>query len=286
MIKQCKGKALDKVAKSRLLAGLWFYSTKVDGNYVQIHKVGDKVRFFTSGGKEFYLSHVADRIVRTNQGKNFKVEVEYNHGSLGKLGDRVNSAKLTTYRTEFEKGIESVGSHLDIFQVFDVISYSDDQANSLDYEVGELCFELREMYLRTAINYLAGFIQVHHLKGSLEDAKTQSKALVAQGWEGVFAKHATHLYEPGKRVNTAIKLKERPDADLVCIDVVPGEGKYEGLIGSLVLRDADGLEVSVGSGLSDSDRNQSPDHFIGETIEIQYEQKLATYIQPVVIGIK
>jgi diguanylate cyclase (GGDEF)-like protein len=43
MIKQCKGKDLDKIAKSRLLQEDYYLSTKYDGNYCQIHKVGDEV---------------------------------------------------------------------------------------------------------------------------------------------------------------------------------------------------------------------------------------------------
>ena len=37
----------------------------------------------------------------------------------------------------------------------------------------------------------------------------------------------------------------------------------------------------LGSGLGDTDRNKPESHFVGKTIEIEYEQILETYILPV-----
>ena len=50
------------------------------------------------------------------------------------------------------------------------------------------------------------------------------------------------------------KYKKRPTADLLCIDVAEGEGKYDKMLGSLVLQDFEGRIVSAGSGLRDNDR--------------------------------
>ena len=93
-------------------------------------------------------------------------------------------------------------------------------------------------------------------------------------------------YHVGKRVNHSIKLKYRPTADLLCIDVEQGEGKYTGMIGSLVLQDMTGRVVKVGSGLSDFDRTMLSGHFINSIIEIEYEQIMDTYIQPTFIRVR
>ena len=47
MIEQCKGKDLTDVPKSRLLPDGWYTSIKYDGNYVQIEKKGNEVKFYT-----------------------------------------------------------------------------------------------------------------------------------------------------------------------------------------------------------------------------------------------
>ena len=94
------------------------------------------------------------------------------------------------------------------------------------------------------------------------------------------------LYHQGKRVNHAIKLKGRLTADLYCLGSNIGEGKYKGMLGSLVLKDSKGRLVCVGSGLDDVDRNKGLSYFVGKVIEIEYEQIQDTYIQPTYIRIR
>ena len=95
------------------------------------------------------------------------------------------------------------------------------------------------------------------------------------------------MYIPGKRQNTAIKDKgTRLTADLKCIDIIGGEGKYQGLIGSLVLINSSGVTVNVGSGMSDFDRQKPYDYYIGKIVEIKYEQVIDTYIQPIFICVR
>lgn len=119
----------------------------------------------------------------------------------------------------------------------------------------------------------------------LSEVQILASDYTKEGWEGLYLKHRTHIYEPGKRLNTAIKLKYRPTADLVCIGIEYGIGKYEGMIGSLILKDKEGLVVSVGSGLADIERKITDETFwVGKIIEISYEQKLDTYIQPIYIS--
>jgi len=105
MIQQCKGKMLDKISKSKIKDGKYLAQTKFDGNYVQIVKVMGDTRFYTSGGKEFYLKDVADALEKVPG--SFILEGEYPNVTNGQLGDRPAAAKLTTYRTNFSKGIES-----------------------------------------------------------------------------------------------------------------------------------------------------------------------------------
>jgi len=105
------------------------------------------------------------------------------------------------------------------------------------------------------------------------------------GWEGMMCVEPSSVYTPGKRGNHIVKLKYRKTADLLCIGTEPGEGKYQGMIGALVLKDRNGRVVRVGSGLDDLDRSYKND-YIGKIIEIEYEQILDTYIQPTFVCVR
>jgi len=266
-IKQCKGKDLNKVPSSKL-EDIFISSTKYDGHYVQIHKSNGSIRFFTSGGKEFYHSKAANELLDNLPDYDVSFEAEFIAGTDGKLGNRGKAAKLTTYRTNFEKGLSNGDiENEDTFKVFDLIS--------CNREFKDRLIILKSMVFSEHIQ-LVEFSEPMRLF----EIKLLSGTMIASGFEGLFLKSPTHLYKSGKRVNDAIKLKLRPTADLLCIGINPGEGKYEGMIGSLILKDSKGRTVSVGAGLDDNDRAGLHAYYTGRVIEIEYEQILDTYIQP------
>ena len=263
MVDQNKGKDLKNVAKSKLIDGPYYLSIKRDGHYVQIkYDINtDQVQFWTSGGKPFYLAKMADYI-RARALSSFHIECEFNYGCDGKLGDRGKSAILTTYRTNYEKEVYTPGDETkDFFTVLDSIDLT------LTFEtrlrlLQEMFFTAESWFILPRQDYVA----------TIAEAEEVTTAWVKQGWEGGMLKHPKHMYQPGKRVNNIIKLKPRLTADLLCIGTEGGKGKYEGLIGSLVLVDAMGRQVSAGSGLSDYDRQQTDLFFIDKVVEIEYEK--------------
>ncbi len=271
-MKQNKGKDLQKIAPSKLVDKEYYYSTKYDGFYVQIKYNGDReIEFYTSGGKPFYLEGMANYIISHFYGKPFYIECEYTYDCVGYLGDRGKSARLTTYRTEFAKGIYSKGNPMkDNFYVLDILDSG-------------LPFKYRLAMIGRMFNnhdWLTPVDQI--LFKDLDLCKLAALRDVEQGFEGGMLKDPRHIYQPGKRTNDIIKLKPRLTADLECIGINEGTGKYEGLIGSLQLIDSEGREVAVGSGLNDRQRSMPHNHFIGNVIEIEYESIKDTYLQPVV----
>lgn len=77
---------------------------------------------------------------------------------------------------------------------------------------------------------------------------------VQAGGEGAMLKNPDSLYEPGgRRAKTWYKLKKFATVDMYVVGADPGQGKYEGLIGALVVQTADGMQVRV-SGMSDDQR--------------------------------
>ncbi len=172
MIKQNKGRDLHKVPKSKMPSGPFYVSKKYDGHYVQVKKSGNKIQFFTSGGKEFYLGDMAMYLQDRYRGVNFHVECEYNHNCYGRLGDRGKSAIITTYRTNYNKGIRTAGKpDRDIFRVLDI----------LDMSGG---YEFRDRFKHImAVFYGAEWFTVPHqlIVQTIEGAQDLAKQWVKEG---------------------------------------------------------------------------------------------------------
>ena len=107
---------------------------------------------------------------------------------------------------------------------------------------------------------------------SMKEAQAIADEFISNGGEGAVIKKLDAIWQDGTSKDM-VKIKEVYDADLYCVEIKLGKGKYEGKIGSLVLQTSCGrIEVDCGSGLLDIDRNKNPDEFIGKIIEIQYNK--------------
>lgn len=70
------------------------------------------------------------------------------------------------------------------------------------------------------------------------------------------------------------KFKPRKTVDLVVTRLLPGQGKYLNLIGSLVCCTSEGYEIASVSGMTDTQRNwmsQHTDEILGKVIEVCYQ---------------
>ena len=278
MIEQCKGKDLHKVPEKQLEED-YYSSIKYDGNYVQIDKTGDKVRFFTSGGKEFFLYHISEALVKHNKGIDFTVETEYTGETEGLFGQR-GKATTTTFRTNFAKGLPSGESGKEQFIVFDVIRFEYKKIRSS----GKEPFSVRLTYMKM-LTFVGNINAAAQEFLPFMDIQYALAEIVNAGWEGIMMKSPNHMYLPGKRVNNCIKLKPRLKAVLKCIGTLP-EKDNKHLIGKLMLEDEEGRKVNVGSGLNGQDKVQPSKHFIGKEVGIEYERIEKTYVQPVLKYVK
>lgn len=90
-----------------------------------------------------------------------------------------------------------------------------------------------------------------------ENLKKWLARVVKQGGEGLMLHRADAPYETG-RSDTLLKLKPALDAEGIVVRHVPGKGKYEGMMGVLDIRLADGKLLRLGSGFSDVQRKNPP----------------------------
>ena len=91
----------------------------------------------------------------------------------------------------------------------------------------------------------------------------------SRGGEGVMLNVADAPYEV-KRTKHLLKVKHTEEYTLKVIDMIEGTGKYEGMLGALVV-DYNGQKLGIGSGFTDDQRLviwQNPDKYLGQYVEI------------------
>lgn len=234
-IKQCKGVDADKlkISDSEKL----YVSVKYDGVYVQVHKTGDVVQFFTSSGKEFSCIYCAEF---KKLDFDFKIETEYTVDG-GKLGTRFKANQ------EIQKAVKDSSFELTgKFMIFD----------SLESGVARIYRDFtfpKVDEFESVFNYLMDFLE----------AKSLMKQNLKDGWEGFFLIKPSHIQE-GKKSKDAVKLKHKFTADLIATGV-------DGLCVSLVDENGVVAKVTVGSDVA---AMVEPGVTV---VEIEYEQIIKSY---------
>lgn len=263
-IKQYKGKDLSKVPASRLEQNGWYVGLKYDGNYLQIHKKGQRVWMFTSSGKELYITEIADELKEIKE--DFIIEAEFNNNSDGtKFNDRRKSSTGTA-RADFTKGKTTSYPNC-VIHIFDVLFISSHSHISRD--------NLKDKFRYRAV-LLNQFHENKHCKGvsfdgpmSLDDAKHMALRLREQGAEGAFAYNAKHEVKDKGRSNYAIKLKAENSAKMICVGAKESD-TVDREWGALELQDEDS-NIQFFGGLTDKIRKMYPFKPLKEVFEIRYE---------------
>lgn len=80
---------------------------------------------------------------------------------------------------------------------------------------------------------------------------------VQDGGEGLVLHRGDSLYS-GQRSDDLWKFKPFDDAEARVVAHVPGKGKFEGMLGALLVETPEGLRFKLGSGLSDAQRRDPP----------------------------
>ena len=87
--------------------------------------------------------------------------------------------------------------------------------------------------------------------------KRKLDEVVRRGGEGLMLHLADALYVTG-RSDVLLKLKPQQDSEAVVVEHVPGQGKYQGMMGALRVRSPNGKEFLIGTGFSDAVRKNPP----------------------------
>ena len=91
--------------------------------------------------------------------------------------------------------------------------------------------------------------------------------VVASGGEGLMLHHAQAPYRAG-RSDDLLKVKPYQEDEARVIARLPGRGKYERMLGSLLVETTDGKRFRIGSGFTDAERAAPPP--IGSIVTFKY----------------
>jgi len=102
-----------------------------------------------------------------------------------------------------------------------------------------------------------------------DQLKDELQRIESIGGEGLIVRNPEALYTTG-RAGDILKVKSFFDAEAVVIGHIPGQGRHQGRLGSLLVELAADttIKFKIGSGLSDAERNSPPP--IGEIITFKY----------------
>ncbi|MET3136097.1 DNA ligase-1 [Undibacterium sp. GrIS 1.2] len=97
--------------------------------------------------------------------------------------------------------------------------------------------------------------------------------VVRDGGEGLMLHRADALWQTG-RSDVLLKLKPQLDAEAIVVSHEPGKGKYQGMLGALVVQTPEGVRFWLGTGFSDEQRRNPP--AVGSTVTYRYRDITST----------
>jgi DNA ligase-1 len=124
---------------------------------------------------------------------------------------------------------------------------------------------MSQLVARTGLPHLA-MIRQFRVGDAAELARRLDEVMKAGG-EGLMLHRADAVFRAG-RSDDLLKLKPWDDAEAVVVAHLPGQGKYAGKLGALLVRLPDGRRLRIGSGFSDAQRADPP--AVGTTITYRY----------------
>jgi len=239
--------------------------TKMDGMRFNAIVENGQVTYRTRNGKELDLFGQLDADVM-----NLTAETEYvldgellMAGADGKPMDRkTGNGLLTKFQKgtgtpELAKQIRAV-----VWDIIPLFAFRKGRCSGVGY---------RDRYIMLHQNQV-GRIQIapFTIVNSLEEAQTLYQQKLAEGEEGLVLKDPKGPWED-KRVKHQVKMKAELEADLRVTGFLPGSGKFEGKIGSLLVETADGqVKTAVGTGLSDEERSMAFTEFQNKIVAVKY----------------
>ena len=219
-------------------------------------------------GKEFSgLDHIIEDIKSLNL-EDFFIDGELIRRNVDEIDDNENF-RLTASIVNSD-AITKPEIQLVIFDMFHVDTIADDKTTE-KYNVRKL--RMQDMKKILDQNHITSMDVVEMLYEGTDESEIMNCLEMAEqnNWEGIMLNKNTP-YE-FKRTTNLIKIKKFHTCDLRVTGYVEGQGKYKGVLGSLVV-DYKGNRLEIGSGFSDAERKtfwENREEMIGQIMQVKYK---------------
>ena len=112
-------------------------------------------------------------------------------------------------------------------------------------------------------------LQLAHQHSIADHAALQAKLdqIVAAGGEGLMLHRRDARYQAGRSAHL-LKVKPYLEGEAIVLEHLPGQGKYTGMLGSMLVEEPDGTQFKIGTGFSDAERANPPP--IGSVVTFKY----------------
>lgn len=257
MLATDSSKVLDKIKDEE-----YYITTKLDGNrfIVVVDKDGKKIAYSRNGlvceGFDSLLNEL-----ELDNNRMYDGELLYFDGNLCSEERFRKTNEIVRSKGEKDKDLLQ-------YHIFDSVSLDELEDGST-----KQIYSDRREYLNTLRENKYQKIVPILYKGKIDNEVFKLlDEVVHQGAEGLMANLSAGTYEYGKRSKNILKFKKFHDADLLCIGMEEGEGKYKGMLGKILV-EYYGYEVGVGSGFTDEQRKyywENKDEIVRHIVQIKY----------------
>ena len=256
----------DSKKHEKKMTGKVYVEPKLDGvRVITICDVDkDEVKMFSRNGKEL---------------NNFPKILEQFDSMLDQMGESMvfdGEVMSDDFQTLMREIHRKGGAKTDdaVLNVFDCLP--------LDYfKMGEYEMTLaKRKQILDDFNFGPNISRVEYVMMDLDDDDGQkqfadyNKLCIDKGFEGIMVKPITGSYEC-KRSSLWLKVKPFIEVSLTVVATEEGTGRNVGKLGALIVEGKDDgkfIKTNVGSGLSDSDREEfwtAKDKLIGQVVEVR-----------------
>lgn len=265
---------------------------KADGLRVNFHTNGKKVSICGRSGRAIDLLGEMDKEI-AELGRQFDVPVVFDgelvvvdgNGNLlsRKIGNGIiNKAIKGTISSEEARMVRA--------QLWDVIPSDEFKAGkskkSYDKRLAEVVAAIEEVSPKgedLTVKALRGvgskfWIIPNKVVNSLEEAVAHFQEMLSIGEEGTLLKNFCGLWEDTRSKNL-VKFKAERDADMEVIGWNLGEGKFVGMVGSLICASNDRLVECAISGFPDDLRKEITDNidsWMGSIVTVLYNERISS----------
>lgn len=264
-----------KFDATRIKSWPQYVEPKLDGVRVLAFAINDEVKFYSRSGKEFTaFSHLSEQVISMLKASGVLQPVVLD-------GEVISGTFNKTVGDVRRKEEVAIDARYYIFSIMTLEQFKQGQ-HAFDY--GTVRTYLRVRFSDVVNDYPGlGFLQSYKAH-SVEEIMMIYRAIRDRGGEGVIVKNPSAKYVC-KRSHGWMKIKGEESVDAEVCGAFEGTGKYEGMLGGLII-DVDGVEVRVGGGFSDEQRRTFWEAFqadlfrkgaareiIGRIAEVEYHEK-------------